>query len=85
MTKRSDEIAAALQEAGRVHAIKSPSATRQRAFKKRMSDDGFVQVTGWVRSHQAADIAALMKRLKEDTDLEPGPMRNTRTGRLERV
>lgn len=44
-----------------------------------------VQVTGWVHSHQAADATQMLRRLKEDPELSPGPLRNPATGRLVRA
>lgn len=88
MTKRSDDIAAALQAAGAIHAAKNPkvsNARRQTEFRERMEAEGFVQVTGWVRRDNAAAVASLIRLLREDPDLEPGPMRNTRTGRLRKL
>lgn len=63
----------------------STSAERQRSFKKRMAAGGFVQVSGWVRSHQAADIKTLLARLSADPDLTVGPVRNEASGRLEKL
>jgi hypothetical protein len=58
------------------------TAQRQAEFKKRMKDGGFVQVSAWVHAHQAADVSNALKLLKEDADLEIGPLRNVVTGRL---
>ena len=60
------------------------SADRQKEFRKRMEAEGYIQVTGWVPAAQASDVRILMKRLMTDADLEVGPLRNVRTGRLER-
>lgn len=64
---------------------KLSNAERQRAFKERMRATGFVQVTGWVRSDQAGDIAELMARLASDPDLEVGPLRSRASGKLARL
>lgn len=92
MTKQrrsSAEIAAFLRAAGAEHFAKNPrpkdAAARQADFRQRMEEEGFVQVTGWVRRDQAAAVSALIRRLRDDPALEPGPVRNTRTGRIERI
>lgn len=61
------------------------SRNRQAAFRERMVKAGMVQVTGWVHSHQAADATQMLRRLKEDPELSPGPLRNPATGRLVRA
>ena len=58
------------------------AASRQAQFRYNMHRQGMREVTGWVREHQTADMTLLMRRLREDPDLEIGPLRNTRTGRL---
>ncbi|MER9265424.1 hypothetical protein NKI63_12715 [Mesorhizobium sp. M0410] len=58
---------------------------RQRTFKKKMYDAGYVQVTVWVHASQAADIKTLADRLKADRDLTVGPIRNEATGRLQKL
>ena len=60
------------------------NANRQREFRKRMEEQGFVQVTGWVPASQMADVQSVMRRLRDDGDLEIGTLRNTRTGRAVR-
>lgn len=61
------------------------STERQRAYRERMLAEGYVQVTGWVHSHQAGYVAVQLARLKRDPDLTPGPMRNTKTNRFESI
>ena len=61
------------------------SRKRQRTYSQRMRAEGFVQVTGWVHRTQAGDATQVLRRLREDPDLRPGPMRNTTTGKLSRL
>lgn len=61
------------------------SAERQRAFRKRMAEFDRRPVNVIVPASMAGAIAALARRLCEDPDLEIGPLRNTRTGRLEKL
>lgn len=60
------------------------SAERQRAFKARMNEQGFEQVTVWVRSSQAASVRLVAKQLAENPDLEFGPLRDAVSGQLVR-
>jgi len=46
-----------------------------------MAKAGFVAVTIYVPRRLAATIAVMAKELCEDRHLEPGPLRNLRTGR----
>ena len=55
---------------------------RQAQYKARMYADGFVQVTGWVNSHQAADAILYLKLLRINPSLVPGPLRNPESGKL---
>lgn len=64
---------------------KLSNAERQRAYKERMREAGFVQVTGWVRADQQGDVAELMARLAADPDLEVGPVRSRVSGKLQRL
>lgn len=61
------------------------SAERQRAFKKRMQEQGFAQVTAWVHESQVPDLMQLLAKLKENPDLVPGPVRNTLTNKFESI
>ena len=58
------------------------SRNRQAAFRERMVNAGFVQVTGWVHESQAAETLHMLRRLKEAPELVPGPLRNPVTGKL---
>lgn len=62
----------------------STSAERQAAFRRRMEADGYVQVTGWVPSNTASDIMEVMRRLRENSNLEVACFRDTLTGRMVR-
>jgi hypothetical protein len=55
---------------------------RATAFRRRMADAGYVQVTGWVHRTQAADANQLLRRLKANPALQAGPLRNPETGKL---
>lgn len=61
------------------------SADRQAEFRKRMTDAGMVQVSGWVSGRQASGVAQLIRRLRDDSRLEVGPVRDTRTGKLAKL
>lgn len=58
------------------------SRNRQAAFRERMVNAGFVQVTGWVHADQAPDTLHMLRTLKENPGLMPGPLRNPATGKL---
>lgn len=58
------------------------SRNRQAAFRERMVNAGYVQVTGWVHRDQVADATEMLRRLKESPGLLPGPLRNPATGKL---
>jgi hypothetical protein len=60
----------------------SSNAARQAAFRKRMQENGFVQVAVWVPAAQAASVTLAAKTLCENEALELGPMRNTTTGKV---
>lgn len=55
---------------------------RQRDFRVAMERQNMVVLTVFVRKDQMADIRAAINGLKEDVDLELGPYRNVRTGKL---
>ena len=55
---------------------------RQAQYKARMYADGYVQVTGWVNSHQSADAIEYLKLLRINPSLVPGPLRNPESGKL---
>lgn len=58
---------------------------RQRAFRAKMKARGGAQVHGWVYRHQSPDLQALIKFLGSNPDLEVGPVRDTRTGKLVKI
>lgn len=60
----------------------SSSATRQRAYRERMKEQGFVQITIWVPAHVAADMVVIANQLSGNGSLELGPLRDTLTGKL---
>lgn len=59
------------------------SRNRQAAYRRRMEDAGFVQVTGWVHRAQAADALTMLRRLKDNPALTPVSLRNADTNRFE--
>lgn len=61
------------------------SRNRQADYRRRMEAAGFVQVTGWVHTHQAASVTDLLAALRADINCEAGPMRDIITGRLTKV
>lgn len=61
------------------------SAERQRAFKAKLAEQGLRQVFGYVHEHQLSDLLLLVARLRDNPDLQVGPVRNTATGRIERL
>jgi hypothetical protein len=58
------------------------TAERQRQFRNRMEAEGFIQVTGWVPAAKASEVRILMQQLCKHPELEPGPLRNSETGKL---
>lgn len=58
---------------------------RQADFRKRMIAAGMVQVSGWVYGNQANEVVQLMRRLRGDSGLTVGPVRNEATGKLEKL
>lgn len=58
---------------------------RQRLYRERMEAEGYVQVSGWVHRDQAPDAVQLLRRLREDRALLPGPLRHSTTGRLQKL
>lgn len=61
------------------------SAERQRAFRERKLAEGLSALTVIAPKRHHAALAMLVKRLAEDPNLELGALRNTRTGRLEKL
>lgn len=61
------------------------NAERQRAYKKRLAEDGLVQVHGWVTREQAGYVMQMLKRMSEDKDLRPVSVLNKRTHRFEPI
>jgi hypothetical protein len=65
--------------------VTNTTAQRATAFRKRMVEAGYVQVAGWVHRSQVAEVNQMLRRLREDKTLQPGPLRNPDTGRLVRL
>lgn len=63
------------------------SAERQRAFRERKREQGFVSVTVMVRADQVPGLVELAKALMHDEHLscDGAMLRNLRTGRLGKV
>ena len=49
------------------------AAERQRAYKQKMAEAGFIQVNVWVRPSQASKLKLLADAMRATPDLEPGP------------
>ena len=60
-------------------------ADRQATYRQRMEALGMVQVSGWVHRTQAPEVVGLMQNLRINADLTVGPIRNTRTGKLQKL
>lgn len=58
---------------------------RQAAFRARLAAEGKRPVNGIVHEHQMADVLLLMQMLRDNPDLEVGLVRNTRTGRYQKL
>lgn len=58
---------------------------RQRAFRERKIAINQTHVYGYVHSHQLAGIMNMIRALEADPDLEVGPAKSSRTGRLVRI
>ena len=64
----------------------TPSTKRQADYRQRMTASGLVQVSGWVHAgQQQGDASILLRRLRDDPDLRPGPLRHSRTGKLHKL
>lgn len=64
----------------------STSAERQRKFRARVyAESGLRQVTLLVPEEHMAALKMVGQMLCEDRNLEPGPLRNVKTGRLVKV
>lgn len=61
------------------------TAERQRSFNARMRAKGFVKISGWVHVHQAADAQIVLNNLRQDPELEVGPMKHTPSGKLRKT
>jgi hypothetical protein len=58
------------------------NAKRQREYKARMAEAGFVQINVWVRPSQASKLQLLAQAMRENEDLAAGPATNVVTGRM---
>ena len=67
------------------YTVTNTTAQRATAFRKRMVEAGYVQVAGWVHRSQVAETNQMLRRLRADRTLQPGPLRNPDTGRLVRL
>lgn len=61
------------------------AAERQKKFRQLMADKGMVEVSGWVPREHGAAVKDLMLALSSRPHCEIGPLRNTATGKLERL
>lgn len=61
------------------------SAERQREFRKRKQAAGLVPVSLLLPSRHLGAFLLLAERLRNDPDLEIGSVRNSRSGRLEKL
>jgi len=61
------------------------TADRAKAFKARMQAQGLRQVNVWVPADKMGQLQMLAELLRGDSEIEVGPARNVRTGRLVRV
>ena len=59
------------------------NADKQKAFRERMNDEGFVQCNVYVPSHALADFKLAAELAREDSALTVGQMKNVRTGRFQ--
>lgn len=58
---------------------------RQRRFRARQAEANKVHVFGYVYRHQMAGLNELITALERDPDLQAGPAKSERTGRLRGV
>lgn len=61
------------------------SAERQRKYRLQMFERGFVPINLLVPIRSQSNFAEVAVRLMENPDLEIAMLRNTKTGRLEKV
>lgn len=60
----------------------TPNKVRATAFRDRMKALGYVQVAGWVHRDQVPDTNQMLRRLKANKHLQPGPLRDPESGKL---
>lgn len=60
-------------------------AQRQKAFRERKRAEGLVACTVMVHARHVSQLAELARKLAENPELEVALVRNTRTGRLEKL
>ncbi|QCS36991.1 hypothetical protein [Tortoise microvirus 39] len=58
---------------------------RQAQYRAKLESLGQTNVTGIVNYTQVGDVLILLRRLRDNPDLEVGLIRNTRTGRYEKL
>lgn len=58
---------------------------RQQRFRDNKAQANRVHVFGYVHRHQLAELMILIKALEADPDLQAGPAKSERTGRLRGV
>lgn len=61
---------------------RASNAARQRAFKTRFADAGFIRVEMWVPAHCIPDLDEQARLLRSNPALIPGPVRDTKSGKL---
>lgn len=59
-------------------------AQRQREYKKRLKESGLVVVSGFVHPHQRQAVVLLLSALRDSPWMMPGPLRDTRSGKLQK-
>lgn len=72
-------------EADKIAARRKANAERQKAFRERKIAIQQTHVHGYVHSHQLPGLMDMIRALEADPDLEVGPAKSSRTGRLVRV
>lgn len=63
-------------------AVTSDASTRQESYREKQLAAGLVQVSAWIPAHAASGFYIAAERLRSNRDLEFGPLRSMRSGKL---
>lgn len=61
------------------------SESYARRYRRKMEEQGLVQVSAWIPAHAAPDFYVIATTLRLDPDLAFGSLRHVPTGRLRKI